>query len=445
MMRHYRLWEVALASVLIVAPTWAQSTFMPPAYIGEKVPYTLDTGWVKAEQGDQPQKVYETVIYYEGAYSMRLYFEEVHLSPGSWIEVRSLYDNEVQRLDSSQLALWRNRTAFFNGNALLLTLYCAPGTTARLVIRKIWLDRGGSSEGGDFSPAECTGCGRPHCSNACSQRQPACVPWTGDCLALHGNCQQWAGRITPIGCSASVISRAGCVISAGHCLDMPGDPLDYVIQFNVPASLPNCAIQHPPVADQFPPINHVYDGSPDWAVIVLGPNSEGQLPYERYGQLRRPVPYDDVEVGQSVGVYGYGRWRAGGPNEGCRNYTLQYDDGQVTFSSGLWIGTNVEGDAGNSGSGFLRLSDLRLIGVVTHCGLSGIKASYWEFVRARRMLCPAPGDINEDGVVDDADLLMVLFAFGQECPLFCIEDQNDDGIVDDADLLIVLFNFGNEY
>jgi hypothetical protein len=36
---------------------------------------------------------------------------------------------------------------------------------------------------------------------------------------------------------------------------------------------------------------------------------------------------------------------------------------------------------------------------------------------------------------------MVLFAFGQTGDL--PEDLNMDGIVDDADLLIVLFNFGS--
>ncbi len=54
---------------------------------------------------------------------------------------------------------------------------------------------------------------------------------------------------------------------------------------------------------------------------------------------------------------------------------------------------------------------------------------------------PAPaGDINADGCVDDADLLSVLFAFGQTG---CLpEDVNADGTVDDADLLTVLFAFG---
>jgi hypothetical protein len=54
---------------------------------------------------------------------------------------------------------------------------------------------------------------------------------------------------------------------------------------------------------------------------------------------------------------------------------------------------------------------------------------------------PIEGDVNNDGIVDDADLLQVLFAFGaSECSP---ADVNGDGIVDDADLLTVLFNFGS--
>jgi hypothetical protein len=44
--------------------------------------------------------------------------------------------------------------------------------------------------------------------------------------------------------------------------------------------------------------------------------------------------------------------------------------------------------------------------------------------------------------VDDADLLAVLFAFGQSSRLLP-EDLNGDGVVDDADLLEVLFHFGS--
>ena len=49
------------------------------------------------------------------------------------------------------------------------------------------------------------------------------------------------------------------------------------------------------------------------------------------------------------------------------------------------------------------------------------------------------GDANGDNIIDDADLLTVLFEFGNATSN---ADLNGDGVVDDADLLIVLFNFG---
>lgn len=55
--------------------------------------------------------------------------------------------------------------------------------------------------------------------------------------------------------------------------------------------------------------------------------------------------------------------------------------------------------------------------------------------------CYLPSDTNGDGVVDDADLLNVLFDFGS-APSCAHTDINFDGIVDDADLLQVLFDFG---
>jgi hypothetical protein len=51
-------------------------------------------------------------------------------------------------------------------------------------------------------------------------------------------------------------------------------------------------------------------------------------------------------------------------------------------------------------------------------------------------------DTNGDGCVDDADLLAVLFAFGQTGSGLA-EDINCDEVVDDADLLSVLFAFGS--
>jgi|FaiFalFF_MnMetaG_3_1042247.scaffolds.fasta_scaffold04720_5 hypothetical protein len=70
---------------------------------------------------------------------------------------------------------------------------------------------------------------------------------------------------------------------------------------------------------------------------------------------------------------------------------------------------------------------------LTNFTLGGATRVDWQF--------PYAGDINGDDVIDDADLLAVLFAFGQTGSNLA-EDVNGDGTVDDADLLTVLFNFG---
>jgi hypothetical protein len=59
-----------------------------------------------------------------------------------------------------------------------------------------------------------------------------------------------------------------------------------------------------------------------------------------------------------------------------------------------------------------------------------------------RVVYRVAGDVNGDGCTDDADLLSVLFAFG-ETGANLPADLNGDGTIDDADLLEVLFNFGN--
>lgn len=68
----------------------------------------------------------------------------------------------------------------------------------------------------------------------------------------------------------------------------------------------------------------------------------------------------------------------------------------------------------------------------------GPNVIYIDNIRILRV--PVPGDVDGNGCVDDADLLAVLFAFGNTGGP---EDLNGDGTVDDIDLLEVLFNFGN--
>jgi hypothetical protein len=64
------------------------------------------------------------------------------------------------------------------------------------------------------------------------------------------------------------------------------------------------------------------------------------------------------------------------------------------------------------------------------------------FVSENGCCITAGGDVDLNGCIDDADLLAILFVFGNTGQ-FLPEDVTCDGVVDDADLLQVLFNFGN--
>jgi hypothetical protein len=84
--------------------------------------------------------------------------------------------------------------------------------------------------------------------------------------------------------------------------------------------------------------------------------------------------------------------------------------------------------------------DGRVVAFQTNAAnLSDLPTGANAYAALQRVVCTPPGDVNRDGQVDDADLLLVLFDFGQESSC---ADVTMDGVVDDADLLVVLFNFG---
>lgn len=63
------------------------------------------------------------------------------------------------------------------------------------------------------------------------------------------------------------------------------------------------------------------------------------------------------------------------------------------------------------------------------------------FVNQNGCCVTAGGDVDLNGCINNADLLRVLFAFGQS-GYFLPEDVTCDGVVNNADLLTVLFRFG---
>ncbi len=95
----------------------------------------------------------------------------------------------------------------------------------------------------------------------------------------------------------------------------------------------------------------------------------------------------------------------------------------------------------SSGSSLVDASSISSDGrYIAGYGYNGARGQYEVFLLDTGP-CANPPDLNGDRSVDDADLLQVLFAFGQS-GVGLPEDVNGDEVVDDADLLLVLFSFG---
>jgi hypothetical protein len=272
----------------------------------------------------------------------------------------SLLDNEVQELDAEGLALWNNTSAYFNGEAVRLELIAGPNTDRN----RIALDRVALEIAAALPAGLCGMCGADN-------RAPSD--------------EDWSGRIMPVGCTGSIWNEESCVVSAGHCVGS-----DSVIQFRVPDSSPNCNTNNPPVADQFPITNRLFQNGgvgDDWAVMTTGSNSLGETAYERYGQLR-PISSTVGQDGEAVAVWGFGI-----DDQCTRTQIQQTHAGQITDVLSDHYRFDVDITFGNSGSALIR--DGEIIGIVTHCPCPNYatRVDRPGFIAARDNLCPIPTDM----------------------------------------------------
>jgi V8-like Glu-specific endopeptidase len=402
---------------------------------------------------DGPRTVFETLLEVPGAAWVRLFFGEVELGPGSVIRLTALKDGEVQELDRVELRRWRFSSVYFNGEAVRLALVAGPHTDGnRVSLHHVTFQLHDREADGT-----CGICGP-------DDRMPSS--------------EDWACRLLPAGCSASIVNDISGVITAGHCVDGMSD----VVQFRVPPSNPDCTLNHPSAADQFPITESMFENGGvgrDWGVMLAGDNVQGQTPFDRYGVFR-PVATNSAAVNDPILVWGYGI-----DDECTRSRTQQHSGGTVNGVSTLFLTHDADATFGNSGSPIVRGTEI--LGVATHCDCPtniATSVNNPEFFTARMLLfeppipgaccfpggacielsqaeceaafgvyqganttcaattceAPCPADINEDGVVDVLDLLELLSAWGP-CP-GCPADINEDGVVDVLDLLELLLAWG---
>lgn len=198
--RRVALW-IRACTVIVCLPIGTSVLGQPAPIPTQNVAVLIDSGLVSASVGgSNPVVVFSQVITVEGAPWVRLYFREVQLgatavgSNKAFIRITSLEDGAEQSLDSNTLARWRNSSAYFNGEHVLVELLSFPKTTAsRIVIDRI---EAGIQNGG--------GAG---CSGSC-----------GDVDDRVFSDDPRAGRVMPIGCTAFLFNgQANGLITAGHC------------------------------------------------------------------------------------------------------------------------------------------------------------------------------------------------------------------------------------
>ena len=129
------------------------------------------------------------------------------------------------------------------------------------------------------------------------------------------------------------------------------------------------------------------------------------------------------EAQNAAGDYRAFRWTVGG---GMEDLNLTYAS-LLTNGSELWTASAISPDGR----------------YIVGYGYNAATGRDEAFLLDTQGCASENGDVDANGCVDDADLLAVLFNFGNSGNNLGREDTNCDGVVDDADLLQVLFNFGS--
>ena len=159
--------------------------------------------------------------------------------------------------------------------------------------------------------------------------------------------------------------------------------------------------------------------------------------YEAY-QLQGGVPATfALQLGGNATPSLYGRITISGYTgslEG-KTATIKVKQGTQVFTYTATLGANGQYAVPIDQSGNMEVLAQVAPGLARKVSLSNVSGPVQQ-----NFLDLTNGDVNRNNVVDDADLLQVLFNFGGTDRA---SDVNGDNVVDDADLLIVLFNFGS--
>ncbi len=302
-----------------------------------------------------PAVVWSTVVSVPTAAWVRLRYSGILLSgqrepggDGSFLRITSLLDNQFQTQHLVHVGQWRDTSAYFNGDSVLVELLAHPGTGPnRLVIDEV-------TAGPSVPPGRDTICG----------------PTDDRVLSSDPRC----ARVDPVGCSAWLIDDCNhCFLTAGHC---SGTAMQ-IVEFNVPLSTASGALMHPGPQDQYAidlsSVQSNGGGAPgnDWAYFGVYPNSTtGLTPFQaNNGQAFTLLASTPTVTNQTVRVTGYGTVAA--PVSPTWEQVQKTHAGPYTQLVGSRIDYRTDTTGGNSGSpAFLDGTNVA-IGIHTHGGCTG--------------------------------------------------------------------------
>ena len=349
-----------------------------PEIPSETVPVFVDSGLVE-NTGKEPAVIFAAPVIVPGATWLRLQLGEVLLAgsaekgTASYLQITSVTDGAVQHLNAAHVRQWQDRSAFFNGDEVILELIAHPMTGPnRVVVTGVQAGVGAAGE-----PE--TLCGPT------DSRLPSDDPRVG---------RWWDGSVLSA-CTASIIDDANhCLVSAGHCV---GAGRGFVMEFNVPLSDPVTGERrHPPPEDQYAidpaSLQLEFNGRPmnnDWAYFGCFPNSNtGLTPVEAQGAFLTVASQPTPILGQQIRMTGYGGRGSGGAppewNQIQRTHAGEY------VSSGTVLQYRVDTTAGNSGSPLIDEQSGEMIGIHTTIG------------------CTATGGANRGTPIDNSGLRRAL-------------------------------------
>ncbi|WP_081415551.1 T9SS type A sorting domain-containing protein [Aquimarina latercula] len=332
LLKHKIIAAVCVVFMLIPFVNYAQTQSLAR----HETPYnlTLKSDGVVGKNNSQviTEEVSET-----GATWLRLFFKDVNLGNNSTITITSKLDGATQTLTSKTIKDWNNSSAYFNGDAVTVTLSVAANdSSVGINISELSV--------GELDPTVKSQCG------SSDDR----VDSADDAI----------GRIVPIGCTGWIITN-GKLVTAGHCVGSRAE----IIEFNVPKSNPDRTIVHPGPEDQYPIGNFVspYPNSPsqanDWAVFDGFANSQtGQTPIQGQGASYN-VTQDTP--GANITITGFGT------DTGIDNQTQQIHTGPLSSSTNTFVRYRTDTTGGNSGSPIIDTATGNAVGVHAYGGCSG--------------------------------------------------------------------------